>query len=68
MVDISEFGYESDYDFCIDLAQKVKLGAVHGSSFFKDGCSRYIRFHFAKKDDVLKEACEKLKQIKILKK
>ena len=43
MVDISEFGYESDYEFCMDLAKKVKLGAVPGSSFFKDGCSRYIR-------------------------
>ena len=68
MVDISEFGYESDYEFCMDLAKKVKLGAVPGSSFFKDGCSRYIRFHFAKRSDVLMEACDKLKKIKILQK
>ena len=68
MVDISEFGYESDYEFCMDLAKKVKLGAVPGSSFFKDGCSRYIRFHFAKRSDVLREACDKLKKIKILQK
>lgn len=33
LVDISEFGYESDMDFCIDLAQKVGVGAVPGSAF-----------------------------------
>ncbi|MCD7954720.1 MAG: aminotransferase class I/II-fold pyridoxal phosphate-dependent enzyme [Lachnospiraceae bacterium] len=28
MVDISEFGYEDDQEFCIDLARKVGVGAV----------------------------------------
>ncbi|MDE7232508.1 MAG: aminotransferase class I/II-fold pyridoxal phosphate-dependent enzyme, partial [Lachnospiraceae bacterium] len=35
LVDISEFGYESDLLFCEDLARKVGVGAVPGSSFFR---------------------------------
>ena len=31
MLDISEFGYESDLQFCEDLASKVGVGAVPGS-------------------------------------
>ncbi|MGN0901682.1 MAG: pyridoxal phosphate-dependent aminotransferase, partial [Succinivibrio sp.] len=41
LVDISEFGYDDDYEFCIDLARDVKVGAVPGSSFFKEKVNRY---------------------------
>lgn len=68
MVDISEFGYDNDNEFCIDLASKVGVGAVPGSSFFKEDINNYVRFHFAKKDDTLYEALERLEKIKILKK
>lgn len=64
MVDISEFGYDSDMEFCLDLAEKVKLGAVPGSSFFKDNEQRYIRFHFAKRDETLYKALENLKHLR----
>ena len=53
MVDISEFGYDSDLDFCVDLIKNVGVAAVPGSSFFKEEENRYIRFHFAKKDETL---------------
>lgn len=66
MVDISEFGYDSDMDFCMDLAQKVKVGAVPGSSFFKENEQRYIRFHFAKKDETLYQAVENLSHLREL--
>lgn len=64
MVDISEFGYDSDMQFCLDLAEKVKLGAVPGSSFFKDNEQRYIRFHFAKRDETLYKALENLSHLR----
>lgn len=63
LVDISEFGYESDLRFCEELAQKVGVGAVPGSSFFKEPENRYIRFHFAKRDATLNEALERLADI-----
>lgn len=64
MVDISEFGYDSDLDFCIDLIKNVGVAAVPGSSFFKEEENRYIRFHFAKKDETLLAALDRLKDMR----
>ncbi|MCD7885173.1 MAG: aminotransferase class I/II-fold pyridoxal phosphate-dependent enzyme [Lachnospiraceae bacterium] len=64
MVDISEFGYENDQEFCIDLARKVGVGAVPGSSFFRENINSYIRFHFAKKEETLYEALNRLADIR----
>ena len=64
MVDISEFGYDSDLDFCVDLIKNVGVAAVPGSSFFKEEENRYIRFHFAKKDETLLAALNRLKDMR----
>lgn len=64
MVDISEFGYDSDLDFCVDLIKNVGVAAVPGSSFFKEEENRYIRFHFAKKDETLLAALDRLKDVR----
>ena len=64
LLDISEFGFESDLEFCELLAEKVGVGAVPGSSFFKEPENRYIRFHFAKKDETLNAALERLNDIR----
>jgi aminotransferase len=68
MLDISEFGYESDLAFCEDLAAKVGVGAVPGSSFFREPVNHLIRFHFAKNDETLNAALNRLEKIRILKK
>lgn len=64
MVDISEFGYDSDLDFCVDLIKNMGVAAVPGSSFFKEEENRYIRFHFAKKDETLLAALDRLKDMR----
>lgn len=64
MVDISEFGYKDDYQFCLDLAEKVGVGAVPGSSFFRENVNRYVRLHFAKKDETLYSALDRLADIR----
>ena len=64
MMDISEFGYKSDDQFCIDLAQKVGVAAVPGSSFFREPVNHLIRFHFAKKDETLIEALNRLESLR----
>ena len=64
LLDISEFGYESDIKFCEDLARLVGVGAVPGSSFFKKSENRYIRLHFAKKSETLNAALERLADIR----
>ena len=60
MLDISEFNYASDLEFCEALARDAGVGAVPGSSFFKEDVNHLIRLHFAKKDDTLYEALNRL--------
>lgn len=64
MLDISEFHYNSDLEFCEVLARDVGVGAVPGSSFFKENVNHLIRLHFAKKDDTLYEALNRLESIR----
>ena len=69
MIDISEFGYKDDLEFAEVLARDVGVGTVPGSSFFREPENRYVRIHFAKKDDTLHEALNRLSDIrKIIKK
>ncbi len=63
MVDISKFGFASDLEFCETLAREVKVGAVPGSSFFHENEQRYIRFHFAKKEETFRAALANLATI-----
>ena len=64
LLDVSEYGYASDLEFCEKLAEHVGVGAVPGSSFFKEPENRYIRLHFAKKNETLNEALERLSAIR----
>ena len=65
MVDISEFSKgKSDIEFCEELARKVGVAAVPGSSFFKEDVNHLARFHFAKKDETLYEALNRLADIR----
>ena len=64
LLDISEFGYDSDLEFCEALAQKVGVGAVPGSSFFREPVNNLIRLHFAKKNETLYEALNRLDGIR----
>ena len=64
LLDISEFGYESDLEFCEDLAHYAGVGAVPGSSFFREPVNHLIRLHFAKKDETLLEALNRLEGLR----
>lgn len=64
LLDISEFGFDSDLEFCEVLAREVGVGAVPGSSFFRERVNNLIRLHFAKKDDTLYEALNRLEKIR----
>lgn len=64
LLDISEFGYENDQEFCELLAREVGVGAVPGSSFFKEPVNHLIRMHFAKKDETLLEALKRLESLR----
>ena len=64
LIDISEFGYESDLEFAEVLARNVGVGTVPGSSFFREPENRYVRIHFAKKNETLNEALNRLSDIR----
>lgn len=53
----------SDLEFAEVLCRDVGIGMVPGSSFFKEPVNDYLRIHFAKKDETLNEALEKLSDI-----
>lgn len=63
LIDITPFGYDNDLEFCQVLAKEVGVGAVPGSSFFREPVNHLIRFHFAKKDETLNEALNRLEAI-----
>ncbi len=64
LVDVSHFNVEDDLEFCKWLIKEIGVAAVPGSSFFKEDVKNYIRLHFAKKEDTLIEALERLKKLK----
>ena len=64
MLDISEYGYESDLLFCEKMAEKVGVGAVPGSVFFRENVNHLIRLHFAKQESTLYEALNRLQKMK----
>ena len=63
LMDITPFGYDNDLEFCQVLSKEVGVGAVPGSSFFREPVNHLIRFHFAKKDETLNEALNRLEAI-----
>ncbi|MBQ3491173.1 MAG: aminotransferase class I/II-fold pyridoxal phosphate-dependent enzyme [Oscillospiraceae bacterium] len=55
---------QTDVEFCEELARKVGVGAVPGSSFFSENVNNIVRLHFAKVDATLNEALDRLSHIR----
>lgn len=66
LADISEYlkPGQTDVEFCEELARKVGVGCVPGTSFFNENVNNIVRVHFAKKDDTLYDALERLSHIR----
>jgi aspartate/methionine/tyrosine aminotransferase len=60
MVDISSLGFASDMQAAEWFVREVGVAGVPGSSFFREREDRFIRFHFAKKEETLRAAGERL--------
>lgn len=65
LVNIAEF-HDDDTTFCKWLAEKAGVAAVPGSSFFREPVRNLIRFHFAKKEETLRAAGERIVMIREL--
>lgn len=56
---------QSDVAFCEEMAHKVGVACVPGTSFFnEEGINSIVRVHFAKLDTTLTEALDRLSHIK----
>ena len=60
LLDISSLGFPTDTQATEWLIREVGVTGVPGSSFFREPEHRYIRFHFAKKEETLRAAGERL--------
>lgn len=60
MVDISSLGFATDLAAAEWMIREIGVAGVPGSSFFREPEHRYIRFHFAKRDETLDAAGERL--------
>lgn len=55
---------QTDVEFCEEMARKVGVACVPGTSFFMEDVNDIVRVHFAKKDETLLEALNRLSDIK----
>ena len=63
MVDVSALGFRTDTAAAEWLVREVGVAGVPGSSFFREPEPRYIRFHFAKREETLLAAGERLARL-----
>jgi aminotransferase len=63
LVDISDFGFEDDFDFCTWMVKEIGLASMPGSYFFHEPIKSYIRLNFAKRDETLFAAGERLMRL-----
>ena len=55
---------QTDVEFCEEMVQTVGVACVPGSSFFREDVGNIVRLHFAKKDETLYAALERLADMK----
>nr|MCU0749446.1 aminotransferase [Akkermansiaceae bacterium] len=63
MVDISSLGFPDDGAASEWFIREVGVAGVAGSSFFREPVNHLIRFHYAKNEDTLRAAGERLMRI-----
>lgn len=58
-----QFSGMTDVQFCEWLCKDIGVAAVPGSSFFREPVNNLIRLHFAKSEDTLTEAANRLAKL-----
>ena len=71
LVDISDFLKQekfqgwTDLQFCEWMIEEIGVAAVPGSSFFREPINHLIRLHFARSEDSLREALNRLAKLAV---
>lgn len=63
LIDISELGFAKDQDCADWFCRKIGVAGVPGSSFFPEPRHDQLRLHFAKREETLHAAGERLLQL-----
>ena len=64
LMDISSPGFATDTEAAEWFVREIGVAGVPGSSFFREPEHRFIRFHFAKKEETLDAAGVKLERLR----
>jgi aminotransferase len=64
MVDISSLGFANDTAASEWFIREIGVAGVAGSSFFREPVNHLIRFHFAKNEETLRAAGERLLRVR----
>ena len=64
LVDVSSLGFDNELKAAQWLTTDIGVTGVPGSSFFREPVNHLIRFHFAKKEETLRAAGERLLRLK----
>jgi L-glutamine---4-(methylsulfanyl)-2-oxobutanoate aminotransferase len=64
MVDISPLGFADDTVAAETILREIGVAGVPGSSFFREPEHRYLRLHFAKREETLHAAGERLLRLR----
>ncbi|MES2521199.1 MAG: aminotransferase class I/II-fold pyridoxal phosphate-dependent enzyme [Gemmatimonadota bacterium] len=64
MLDIGALGFSDDTAAAEWFVRHIGVAGVPGSSFFREPVHNFIRFHFAKKEETLRAAGEKLVKLR----
>lgn len=65
LLDISPLGFATDHDAAEWMVRELGVAGVPGSSFFREPEHRYVRFHFAKREETLRAAGERLGRLRL---
>ena len=65
-LDMPRFQGYTDLEFCEWMIQNIGVAAVPGSSFFKEEVNHLIRLHFAREENTLEEAIQRLGKLQKL--
>jgi aminotransferase len=63
LVDVRDLGFDDDTAAVEWLVKTIGVAGVPGSSFFREPVRHLVRFHFAKKDETLMAAGERLARL-----
>jgi aminotransferase len=66
LADLSRTGYGRALDAALALLERTKVASIAGTAFFSGAAGeRFLRFCFAKEDDVLAEACARIRAVRL---